>query len=369
MNVRIVLVSLAAHLAERALNPEAGGSAAAEVVASLAMSLPLLVARTRPVWAAVGVAAGGALNQLLGATDVNETFVVIATLIYVGYCATRWSAGLEGWLALAVLGGGVMVVEALLGDGGLEFVVFVIGGGAVGGTLVRRHAELTRQLAERTHELDALRAQRARDAMLDERRRIARELHDVVAHTVSVMVVQAGGARAQAALDPARALAALDQVEATGTETLAELRRLFGLLHPGAGRGLGDLDALVARTRAAGLDVTLSVTGSPAALAPDAALAAYRLVQEALTNTLKHAGPGAAATVDVIWSAAAVEVVVRDTGWGVAGPRGDGTRRGLVGMRERVEQVGGQVAAGPCPDGGFEVRATVPVARQEVQVA
>jgi signal transduction histidine kinase len=137
------------------------------------------------------------------------------------------------------------------------------------------------------------------------------------------------------------------------------------VLHdPAAPCGLADLPSLCARTRDTGLPVDLSVVGSPSPLPPDADLAAYRLVQEALTNTLKHAGP-ATATVDVHWHDHDVEIVVADTGWGTAGPHGEGSRRGLQGMRERMSQYGGDVEAGPRAGGGFEVRARLPIAARE----
>jgi signal transduction histidine kinase len=364
----LVLAFLAGHLLERLVNPESEGTAAANVLGALALTVPLLWLRRRPLVAVIGLVAGGVLNQEI-ATGTDALFVVLVTLIVVGFTITRHRDGAERWVPIGVGAVALGVSEAVFGSGDVAFVLLLLGGGAVGGALVRGRAELTRELAERTHELEALHELRERDAVLAERRRIARELHDVVAHTVSVMVVQAGGARRQVDRDPERALAALDQVRVTGEETLVELQRLFGLLHAGErAAGLADLPALVARTRAAGLEVELDVEGEPGALDAEADLAAYRLVQEALTNTIKHAGP-ASARVEVRWEAGAVDVRVSDTGWGSAGPRGDGSRRGLVGMRERMELFGGEVQAGPLGSGGYEVRARLPLAREEVHVA
>ena len=364
----LFLVFLAGHLLERLVNPESSGTVAANIVGSLAMTVPLLWLRRTPLVATVGLVAGGVLNQEI-ATGTDELFVVLVTLIVAGYTIARHRDGAERWVPIGIGAVALAVAEAVFGSGDVAFVLLLLGGGAVGGALVRGRADLTRELAERTHELEALRDLRERDAVLDERRRIARELHDVVAHTVSVMVVQAGGARQQVDRDPARALAALDQVQETGEETLVELQRLFGLLRADERpAGLADLPTLVARTRAAGLDVALDVHGEPGVLAADADLAVYRLVQEALTNTIKHAGP-AAARVEVRWEAGAVEVRVSDTGWGDRGPRGDGSRRGLVGMRERMELFGGEVQAGPLKAGGYEVRARLPLVREEVHAA
>jgi signal transduction histidine kinase len=364
----LALVLFVAHLLERLVNPESEGTVATNVIGSLAMTVPLLWLRRRPLAAVVGLVAGGVLNQEI-ATGTDELFVVLVTLIVVGFSIARHREGAERWVPIGIGAVALAVAEAVFGSGDVAFVLLLLGGGTVGGALVRGRAELTRELAERTHELEALRDVRERDAVLDERRRIARELHDVVAHTVSVMVVQAGGARRQVDRDPDRALAALDQVRETGEETLVELQRLFGILHAEARpSGPADLPTLVERSRAAGLDVELEVEGTPGTLDADADLAAYRLVQEALTNTIKHAGP-ATARVELRWEAGAVDVRVTDTGWGEAGPRGDGSRRGLVGMRERMELFGGEVQAGPLGSGGYEVRARLPLAREEVHAA
>ena len=364
----VVLAFLAGHVVERLVNPERQGGLAANAVAAIAMSVPFAWRRTRPLLFVTGVVAGSVLSSLI-ATPVQELFAAIVTLIAIGFALTRHHDGRDRWVPLGLAAVAVAASELALGGGAVLFVLLVLAGGAVGGWVVRERALLTRELAERTHELEALREARERDAVLDERRRIARELHDVVAHTVSVMVVQSGGARRQLRRDPDRALAAIAQVDATGREALAELDRLFGLLarREDAPCGLADLPALAARTRAAGLPVELAVRGEPRPLHPDADLALFRVVQEALTNTLKHGGPGAAVALAVDWADDAVEVVARDSGWGAAGPRGEGSRRGLAGMRDRLAPHGGSVQAGPLAAGGFEVRARLPAgAREEV---
>jgi signal transduction histidine kinase len=370
-DVALAAAFLAFHIVDRFLvNPEYQGSVAANLAGAVAMSIPLVWLRRRPLLAVLGFSAGSALNELLGATRTDEMFASVVLLIVIGYVVARNHDGARRWIPLAAAAALIGGAELFHGAGDVGFVWLMIGAGALGGGLVRNRVALTRELAERTHELEALREAHERDAVLDERRRIARELHDVVAHTVSIMVVQAGGARRQLDRNPARALAALDQVQTTGEETLRELRRLFGLLHAeDPPRGLDDLAELVARTRAAGLPVELDVAGEPRPLDADAGLAAYRLVQEALTNTLKHGGPGATARVALRWGEDMLDVRVSDTGWGAGGPRGDGSRRGLVGMRERMAAFDGQVEAGPGPDGGFEVRARLPLAREEVQLA
>jgi signal transduction histidine kinase len=195
--------------------------------------------------------------------------------------------------------------------------------------------------------------------------RIARELHDVVAHSVSVMVVQAGAARSVLDRDPEASVRALGAVEATGRGALTELRRLLGILRPDGADAdhspqpsLDRLGALIARSRDAGLDVELRVEGRAGALAPGVDLTAFRLVQEGLTNALKHGGRGRAWVV-LRWSADVLEVEVANR---IAGPAAHGLAsggQGLVGMRERVALCGGELRAGPIGR-GFVVRARLP---------
>jgi signal transduction histidine kinase len=228
-----------------------------------------------------------------------------------------------------------------------------------------------RERTERTEAAEdrALRAERdreiaARIAVAEERSRIARELHDVVAHAMSVMVLQVGAVRHRMAEDD-RNRDVLKNVEEAGRSALAEMRRLLGAMraedeppelvpHP----GLANLDALLSDVRAAGLPVSLSLEGDRVDVPPGLDLSAYRIVQEALTNVLKHA-QARHAEVDVRYGPRAVEVQVRDDGRG-AGP-GDGMGHGLVGLRERVKIYGGAMSAGPGPGGGFAVWARLPL--------
>jgi signal transduction histidine kinase len=213
------------------------------------------------------------------------------------------------------------------------------------------------EVLEREQEL------RIREAAELERSRIARELHDVVAHKVSVMVVQAGAERS--VLDPAATSTeeTLRTIEETGREALVELRRLLGVLRSGEERSLApqptlsDVDALIAQVRDAGVDVELQIEGERRPLAPGVELSAFRIVQEALTNVLKHAG-GAHAFVALRFQPAELEIEVRDEGGATSAP-GPGTGHGLLGMRERVALHGGRVDAGPTRD-GYTVRAWLP---------
>jgi signal transduction histidine kinase len=226
---------------------------------------------------------------------------------------------------------------------------------------------------QRAAELRREQAAEARRIVIEERTRIARELHDVVAHRVSLMTVQAGAAKAVAAQDPEGALRAMSAVEEAGRQALDELRHLLGILRPETDRdglgpqpGLADLPRLVEQTRGAGMDVSLATDGVAAGLPARVDLFAYRIVQEALTNVLKHAGPGARATVRLGTDPQGIIVEVLDDGRDAAGlpgpdPDDAGARgHGIVGMRERARLLGGTLAAGPRPGGGFSVVAHLP---------
>jgi signal transduction histidine kinase len=208
-----------------------------------------------------------------------------------------------------------------------------------------------------------------------ERERLARELHDVIAHSVSVMTVQSTAARRVLEDDPARAAVAMEAVERTGREAMGEMRRMVAVLRPAAQAelltpqpGIEDLPALVDQMREAGLDVTMTTEGNPHHVPVAVGLSAYRIVQEALTNTLKHAGP-VRAGVRVRYTPETVEIECRDDGGngtpaagqnGVTGP-GQNGGHGLAGMRERASLLGGEVTAGPQPQGGFRVSARLPL--------
>jgi len=209
----------------------------------------------------------------------------------------------------------------------------------------------------------------ARRIVSEERTRIARELHDVVAHRVSLMTVQAGAAKTVAASDPAAALRAMGAVEAAGRQALDELRHLLGVLRPDAVRddlgpqpGMADLPELVEQTRQAGLDVTLTTDGLPPVLPVlpvRVELSAYRIVQESLTNVVKHAGPGARTQVRLTADRTCLVVDVTDDGLGASVL--PGSRHGIIGMRERAHLLGGTLDVGPVPDGGFRVHAQLPI--------
>jgi signal transduction histidine kinase len=205
-----------------------------------------------------------------------------------------------------------------------------------------------------------------RVAAAEERARIARELHDVLSHSVSVMVVQAGAERMALGSGRAPPAEALEAIEKTGRQALAEMRRLLGLLRTGdeppdhePQPTVAELDRLASQVREAGLPVELVIQGEPVSLPPGVAVSAYRIVQEALTNVMKHAGP-ASARVVVRYAAHELELEVADDGRGSS--NSDGAGHGLVGMRERVALYGGHLDAGSRNGGGFVVRARLPLA-------
>jgi signal transduction histidine kinase len=232
---------------------------------------------------------------------------------------------------------------------------------------IASRVRVARDLRERAERVEAEKKELAREAVIDERGRIARELHDVVAHSVSVMTVQAGGVRRLLHNDQVREREALHAIEETGRRALDEMRRMVGVMRSdddGAERapqpGLADVERLAADIRDAGLPVTVTVDGAPTDLPAGVDLSAYRIVQEALTNTLKHAGP-ARAFVTVHYADDHLELIVVDDG---SGPRnGRAVGHGLVGMRERVAVYGGTLEAGPGPSGGYRVHATLPSTR------
>ena len=244
------------------------------------------------------------------------------------------------------------------------------------GLAVRRQLATRNEHVAALAERAALMEERAGRATLSERLRIARELHDIVAHHISVAVIQSQAAQRVAASDPARARTAMADVERTSRTALEEMSRLLGVLHSGEpggtaaqipggayapALGLADIDVLAERLRLAGLDVSVAQRGEAASVPDDVGLTVYRIVQESLTNVLKHAGP-AAVTVDLDIDDQ-LRVTVTDDGRGASAALSGlpGAGRGIAGMRERAAAAGGKLSVGPKPGGGYQVRATVPL--------
>jgi signal transduction histidine kinase len=320
------------------------------------------------IFAGILVAYGPVVQHSTG-TLVGVIGSLSALLVFYGGGAfldarrSRLALVLGGALvALSAASAGSQVVANLVWDvaiiGGLPWFI---------GRMVRERAARGRAARRRAELLDAQREHHAQTAALAERARLAREIHDVIAHSVSVMVISTAGARTVMEREPERAHDALLSAERAGREALAEMRRLLGVL--GDGRtlrqlapqpGIEDLGELVSRTREAGLLASISVAGDPIAVPAGLSLCVYRVVQEALTNAIKHAGAGQA-EVCVRWRRDALELEVVDDGRGIGETVAHGGGHGLVGMRERTALHGGRLEAGPGPAGGFVVRAHIPL--------
>jgi len=236
------------------------------------------------------------------------------------------------------------------------------------GREARRREQRALALEARAIRAEFDRERQAEHAVQEERTRIARELHDVVAHEITVMTIQAAAADRVLDTSPEEARVAMNTVEESGRRALTEMRRLLGLLRTDEERdlaplpGLDALDALVEQLGDAGLKVRLTVEGTRRALPAGVDVNAYRIVQESLTNTVKHAGPGAQADVVVAFGEDDLRILVNDDGVGAAGDLGgSGVGHGLVGMRERVALLDGSLVAGPRAGGGYRVRATIPL--------
>ena len=283
-------------------------------------------------------------------------------------------------IAAAITAGGIFVsfaayaaFDSMAGwTANLSITYISFGLGWLIGDNLRVRRAYTRQLEERALQLEREQEEQAALAVSQERSRIARELHDVVAHHVSVMIVQTAAARRVAEKDPAAAQEALIAVENAGRMALAEMRRMLEVLRAQEGGvgpqpGLGELERLIAQVRDAGLPVELVSTGDPCCLPDGMDLAAYRIVQEALTNTVKHGGK-ASAKVTLHHSEEALEIEVVDNGRGAAAPLLAGTvggGHGLIGMRERVGLFGGELQVGPILPGGYRVWARLPLSSDD----
>src|SRR5579859_180501 len=392
---------------------------------TLALTIPVVFRRTHPVGAFTAAIIAGGL-QVVFSVRPSPPDLAIVVLLYTVAAYTDRSKSLTA-LAVCLAGSAAELAELyplhqqrtslwefLLTGGmllaGPSFIAWVLGD-----SMLYRRAYYA-NLEERAARLERDRDAQAKIAAAAERARIARELHDVVAHNVSVMVVQADGAAYALGTDPGRARQALAAISATGRQALTEMRVLLGVLRrndegespdadapttavapasvariagpSGAGAsgapaamgiqgaagdragqastaelapmpGIGQLHELLDQARAAGLPVTCTVEGEPRPLQDGTALAAYRIIQESLTNTRKHAGPWARASVVLRYAPDVVHIVVTDSGRGRAAAS-DGAGHGLTGMRERAALYGGTVQAGSRPGGGFEVRALLP---------
>ena len=351
-------------------------------VVSFGMVAALALRRSRPVLSVVVVFGLAFVHYVAGARLLPADVAVLVALYSAAAHAPRWARQLSlgaGLVGAALQGLNVVLNRAVSGDQATtsltgSVISIVIGIAALvlvawtAGQWRRTRVAYVGSLVERARQAEAEREQQLRYAAVAERARIAREMHDIVAHSLSVIISQADGGRYAAAKSPAAAVQALETVATTGRAALRDMRGLLGVL------GDGDADValtpqpatanvpeLVAAVNASGLPVTLTITGSAQQLDSGADLAIYRTVQEALTNTLKHAGPRASAQVRLNWSPAELEVMVDDDGTSQAPGLNGGPGRGLIGVRQRLAAYGGSVQAGPLAGRGYGVRATLPL--------
>jgi signal transduction histidine kinase len=323
------------------------------VLVALGSTLPIAWRRAHPAGAAVA----GTLIWLVPTDGYVYLGYVAAFILF--YSLAAHEPDTRRVIAVTAFGLVVTVVTTAMRSevvGELFGALSAVAAPAIAGRVVRRLRELNSLLR---HE----RALAERAAVVEERSRIARELHDVVAHGISVIAIQADAAEAALDRDPELARAPLATIRRSAKSSLEEMRHLLGVLREGDDGGelapqpgLGELDALIAHARAAGVDVSVEIDGEPRELAPGLDLSAYRIVQEALTNVRRHAR-GAPARVRVSWADDALGIEVRDSG---PGGHVNGSGHGIVGMRERARMHGGELRAGPSPD-GFAVEARLPL--------
>jgi signal transduction histidine kinase len=366
----VIAVALAAALQLHLAVRDEGAVALVDAVGGLFLTLPLAARRRAPVAVAAVFGATAILNAAFdgglfeGEPPPFASLLAGALAFYsVGaYCEDRRALAGAGLgvasLWTAVLAGGEIDVQSFLFSGGLVVVAPWLAG------------RTSRARVLRVAALESEQRQRELNAVAEERSRIARELHDVIAHNVGLMVVQAQGAQRVLDRDPERAREALETIERAGRAALGDMRRSLGALRkpdsdaPLAPQpGIESLGALIEQARRSGLEVELVTEGDPTPLAAGVDLSVYRIVQEALTNTLKHAGP-AHARVEVCYAGDELELEISDDGAPGQPRRSPGVTEGghgLVGMRERVALYGGQLHADHRPEGGFVVRVSLPL--------
>jgi signal transduction histidine kinase len=358
----------ALYLVEILSEARFAGDRASAVVAALVFSATLSARRLAPLVALVT-----GVGVIVLSNQTGWPLADTATFLF-GFAVALYSTGRYTDGRAAVIG--ALVVAAAWPLAVIEpgepfsladsaFIAIFIAGPWVGGRVVRRRQQREHGLQARASALERERDAKAREAVVAERARIARELHDVVGHAVSVMLLQARGGRRMLASDPDETRRALDAIDHAGEQALVEMRRLLGVLRDTEDEpelaprpSLARIDDLIAQLTGTGLPIQLTVEGEPVELPPGIDVSAYRIVQKALTNTLKHAGP-AQASVIVRYGYDELELEVLDDGPGTA--NGGGSGHGLAGLRERVSIYGGELQAGRRPGGGYALRARLPL--------
>jgi signal transduction histidine kinase len=354
------------------------------------MAAALLVRRRHPL-VVMAIVSLAALSQVIFFPRGTDPLPFDLAVLVAMYSVVKYARRMLGaWLAAATVAIGIAIEVTRNANAGNWWAMAIWYCGVCGGVWLMAYTVRSRRayvlsLEERAATLERERQHLAQIAVANERADIARELHDVVAHSLAVMIVQADGGRYAFETDPGQARAALSTVAATGREALEDMRRLVSVLrgadsavpqeenegpealggHAGDRRRLtiDGLESVVARAGSAGLAVTVRTTGERPSLTPAVELAAYRIVQEALTNVLRHAGRHAKVQLSIAYRPDAVDLSVVDDGGEAGAPAArDGTGNGLIGMRERVAVHGGRLQAGPRLDGGWSVTVCLPLA-------
>lgn len=353
------------------------------LVLTLTATLPLVLRRRRPVVVYLVALGAVVVHGAGGYSSFGPLLAMVLGLYAVAAYSPRRTAFycLVGAVALMSLVTVTEFEELELAEMVGLYAVVVLAW--VLGDSMRVRRDYIEAMEQRAAHLEREQDAQAQQAVVEERARIARELHDIVAHNMSVMVVQAGAARRSLDRRPGAAAEAIGQIEETGRGALDEMRRLVGVLRraedqvpDGAdGEPLGpqpdidDVPTLIAQCREAGLDVSYQVHGSPRQVPSGMGLVVYRIIQEALTNTMKHAGPAVHADVDLVYGRRVLAMRVVDDGRGAAAPIGAaGVRRGshgLTGMAERVMLYSGKIRSGPRRGGGFSVSVSLPLVKAE----
>jgi signal transduction histidine kinase len=376
----VVLLGISAVFGTVAQEARAADLPVITIPVTLLLCLVVALRRRMPEAMLLVTIAVGVVQLAFDRSETPANFAMLVIIYTVAADGARWASRLA---LIAGLGAGTLSQlrwpESAAGPLGnvliavFQTVPFVLAW-VLGDSLRTRRAYFA-QLEERAARLEKEREAQSKVAVAAERARIARELHDVVAHNVSVMVVQADGAAYVLDAAPDQAKKALETISGTGRQALAEMRRLLGVLRTGEHQESGEyvpqpdvdqLDDLIEQCRSSGLPVDFKVEGTPRPLPSGVELTAYRIVQEALTNTRKHGGPNAGASVRLVYFDDGLGLLVEDDGKGAPHELyeeggADGQGHGLIGMRERVGMVGGTLDAGPRPGGGFRISALLPL--------
>lgn len=334
-------------------------------------TFPLILRRRAPFLATVAIYASASILVLQGGVPAAAQVSSLLGLYYLGTLhESRKAITLQ---LLAVLPFLVTILTTMILDTQSQFTLIIVL--ALFTTITITASELSKArlatqtaLEERADQLEAAQRDLLRLAREDERAAIARELHDIVAHNVSVMVLQAGAAKRVIGTQPELAVEALDAIDAAGREALGEMRLVVGVLHPDKSQGLepqpalNRLGALISRVEEAGVPVKLTIDGEVTDLPLALELSAYRIIQECLTNTMQHGGPWVAAEVELDYQRSSLGITVSDNGRSSAAPsNGLGSGHGLFGIAERVAMFDGTFESGLKPDGGFRVHVRLPV--------